>query len=74
MFLKLNCLLSVNIEFQNRNKLITNSCMKITHHHATDHAENRTWRSVTDLIHRLDVGNWKPVTCKINQPFSNYEN
>ena len=26
MFLKLNCLLSVNIEFQNWNKLISNSC------------------------------------------------
>jgi hypothetical protein len=39
--------------FQNRNKLISNSCMKITRHHHRDHAENRKWRSVTDLIHRL---------------------
>jgi hypothetical protein len=30
MFLKLNCLLSGNIEFENWNKLISNSCMKIT--------------------------------------------
>ena len=54
--------------FQNRNKLISNSCMKITRHYHRDHAENRKWRSVTDLIHRLDVGNCKPETCKINQP------
>ena len=56
--------------FQNRNKLISNSCMKITRHHHRDHAENRKWRSVTDLIDRLDVGNCKPATCKIDFPKS----
>jgi hypothetical protein len=30
-----------------------------------EHAENRKWRSVTDPIHRLDVGNCKPATCNL---------